>query len=286
MVKQLEMALLAGVFVASTAGAVHDADVSDLEFKCQAGQNKASAKFFGCKAKCVGRCIAGARKVPPLNPQEDCYPPFGGTTLTCIADPIKGCEAKGIAAINKACVVLDPTKTDCPECYSARGGDANCNGHGEDVIVDGLSNPTGAGLEAQADAFLLSFEYCDDWPNTAAENECESGLVKALVKFVGCKSKCYDKCNHSQHKGAIPPGSCNPPLPADLAAQICLFDSIKGCEAKLIAACNKACITPPADAPECYSFTCSSIASLTETWLDGDIWSNYCGSPSGAFVVD
>ena len=284
MVKTLGLALLAGALCVSTAGAIHDPDITPLEFKCQTSQSKAGVKFVGCKQKCVAKCIAGARKVPPLNPEADCFPPYGGATLTCIADPLKGCEAKGIAAINKACVVVDPTKTDCPECYSARGGDAACNGHGQDVIVDGLSNPSSASLETQIDAF--GFVFCNDNPNTAAEDKCQQGLAKALVKFVGCKTKCYDKCTGAMHKGTIPPGSCTPPLPTDAATQICLFDSIKGCETKAIAACNKACITPPADAPECYGFNCNSIVALVETAIDGNIPSTYCGSPSGAFLAD
>jgi hypothetical protein len=282
MIKSLGLALLAGAFCVSTAGAVHDPDIDAGEYKCQTTQSKAGVKFTGCKAKCVAKCIAGARKVPPLNPEADCFPPFGGATLTCIADPIKGCEAKGIAAINKGCRAIVPSA--CPECYSARGGGPDCEGHAEDVIVDGLSNPSSASLETQIDAF--GFVFCNDNPNTAAEDKCQQSLAKALVKFVGCKNKCYDKCNGAQHKGTIPPGSCTPPLPTDGATQICLFDSIKGCETKAIAACNKACITPPADAPECYGFSCSSIVALVETAIDGNIPSNYCGSPSGAFLAD
>jgi len=274
----------------STAGAVHDPDITALEYKCQTTQSKAGVKFTGCKAKCVSKCIAGARKVPPLNPEADCFPPFGGATLTCIADPLKGCEAKGIAAINKGCLVIDPLKTDCPECYSARGGGADCSGHAEDVIVDGLSNPNAASLESQVDAF--GFIFCNDNPNTAAEDKCQQSLAKSLVKFVGCKNKCYTKCEGAMHKGTIPVGSCSPPLPSDAATQTCLFDPIKGCEAKAIAACDKACTTPPADAPECYGFTCSSIVALVETAIDGNIGTgssntgNYCGSPSGAFLAD
>ena len=120
MVKVLGLALLAGALVASTAGAALDPDVSAAEFKCQNGQAKAGTKFTGCKSKCVSKCIGGARKVPPLNPESDCHPPFGGATLTCITDSIKGCEAKGIAAIDKACV--ENGTDNCPECYASRGG--------------------------------------------------------------------------------------------------------------------------------------------------------------------
>jgi hypothetical protein len=294
MVKSLGLALLAGAFVVSTAGAALDPDVSALEFKCQNTQVKAGVKFTGCKAKCVSKCIAGARKVPPLNPEADCFPPFGGATLTCIADALKGCEAKGIAAINKGCLVLDPLKTDCPECYSARGGGPDCSGHAEDVIVDGLSNPASASLETQIDAF--GFVFCNDNdsnpPQTAAEDKCEQATAKTLVKFVGCKNRCYTKCQGGISKNTIPNGDCSPPSPNDAATFACLFDPLKGCEAKAIAALDKACVTAPADQPECYSHTSSSIVALVETAIDGNIGTgngaggNYCGSPSGAFLAD
>ena len=279
MVKSLGLALLAGMLCVSTAGAVHDPDVNDLEQKCMAAQSKAGVKFVSCKAKCASKCYAAARKI--AGPETDCAPPYGGTTLACIADPLKGCEAKAISAINKKCVTVSG-KTDCPECYSARGGAADCTGHGDGVVVTGLSNPAADSLETQVDNF--AFVFCNDGPNTPEEDKCEQGLAKGLVKFVGCKNKCYDKCNGAQHKGTIAPGSCNPPSPTDTATFNCLFDPLKGCEAKAVAACDKACITAPADKPECYGFACAGIVSLVETAIDGNIPSNYCGSPSGAFV--
>ena len=96
------------------------------------------------------------------------------------------------------------------------------------------------------------------------------------MKFVGCKTKCYDKCKAAAHKGTIAPGACNPPSPADPTTNACLFDSLKGCESKAIAAANKACFTPPADAPECYGFTAAGIVSLVETAIDGNIPNTYC----------
>jgi hypothetical protein len=276
------IAILASALATSRAHAVHDLDVSNEEGKCQLATSKAAVKFLKAKTGCVGKCIAGARKVPPTSPEADCYPPYGGATLTCIADPVKGAEAKAIAAIAKACTQIPGGSIDCPECYAARSGPADCSQWGQSLIVDGLNNPSGASLESQIDA--LGFVFCNDNPNTAAENKCELSLVKALVKFSGCNAKCYQKCNVAAHTGAIPPGSCSPPSPSDGATYACLFDSIKGCDAKAIAACNKACVTPPADAPECYGFTCSSIVALIQTAQDGIVPTIACGSPSGAFV--
>ena len=285
MIKSLGFALLAGVLCVSTAGAVHDPDVNGLELRCQTGLGKASVKFVGCKAKCVSKCIANARKVPPLNPESDCFPPFGGATLTCIADPLKGCEAKAVAANKKVCFGSDPLKTNCPECYTARsGGDQTCGAYSVDVVVNGLSNPTAPSLEAQVDSF--GFVFCNDNPNNPAEDKCEQGVAKSLVKFVSCKFKCYDRCVGAAHRGIIPPGSCNPPSPSDPTTFGCLFNVASGCEAKAIAACNKACMTPPADAPECYGGLCSSLVSLVETAVDGNLANTFCGSPSGAFLAE
>ena len=281
MIKSLGLALLAGALCVSTAGAVHDPDITSREFKCQGGLSKAAVKFVGAKQKCVNKCVRGARK--RNNPEVDCFPPYGGAALSCIADLKRGAETKAIAAIDKACEQV-PFLTDCPECYSARSGPADCSAHGFAVVVGGLSNPPAPSLEAQVDAF--AFLYCNDGGanQTATETKCESRLAKALVQFVGCKNECYDGCFGAMHRGAIPMGSCAPPLPAYVATQNCLFDPITGCEAKAIAACDKACTIPPADAPECYGFSCSSIVALVETAVDGNIPTNYCGSPSGAFV--
>lgn len=272
----VSFALAASLALAPTAQAVHDPDISALEYKCQTSASKANVKFVKAKAKCVDKCIQGARKVPPVEPEANCFPPYGGTAATCIQDTLKGAEAKAIAAVDKACKELGDGKTDCPECYASRSGspDADCSDYGTALVVDGLINPGAPSLEAQIDAF--GFVFCNDNPNTPEENKCESGLAKALVKFVGCKTKCYDKCNAAAHKGTIAAGTCNPPLPSDPTTLACLFDSLKGCEFKATSAADKACFTAPADAPECYGFTSSGIVSLVESAIDGNIPSTYC----------
>ena len=266
----------------ATFGPVPANFVLACHVKCWTGTSKAAVKFVLAKQKCIDKCIAAARKTPPVNPEADCFAPYGGATLTCIADPLKGAEAKAIAAIDKVCDEV-PGEIVCPNCYSARSGPTDCSAWGTSFILDGLSNPPAASLEAQVDAF--GFLYCNDVTNhTADETKCQSGTAKALGKFVGCKQKCYDKCNAALAKGTIAAGSCNPPFPADAATVVCLFDSLKGCEAKAIAAVSKACFTPPADPPECYGFTASAIVGLMETAVDGNLGNIYCGSPSGAFL--
>ena len=284
MVKTFGLTLLAGILVAGNAHALHDAEVTDAEFRCQAAVSKASATFLAAAGRCVSKCIAGARRMPPRNPEADCFSPFGGATLRCIEDPIKGAEAKAIAAIDKACVTL-AGKTDCPECYAARGSEPDCSSHGNAMIIGGLVNPPSASLESYADAFL-GFEFCNDGPNTAAENTCEQRLVKAIGKLVGCTYRCYDRCQAAMHRSAIPVGSCDPPAPSDATTFACLFDPFEGCEARALAAVDAACFAPGADAPECHDFTPSKVVSLIETWLDGNVPPIYCGSPSGAFLAD
>jgi hypothetical protein len=273
MVKTVTLTLLAGVMLARDARALHDPDITDAEFKCQAATSKVHVKFWAAKGKCLAKCITGARRLPPINPEADCIPPFGGRTLACIADPRRGVEAKAIAAIDRACITV-PAKTDCPECYSARSDPTDCSAYGSALIVNGLSNPSQANLESQVDAF--GFLFCNDNPNTPAENACEQGLVTAMSKFIGCKFKCYDKCHRATHRGTIAGGACNPPSPADWRTQACLFDPIKGCEAKAIAALDEACFAPPADKPECLEFTPSGFVGLLESWQDGNIPQVYC----------
>src|SRR4051812_5907333 len=121
MVKFMKGALLAGVATmafGSVASAV-PAGLNAVEFKCQTSVSKAGSKFVASKSKCAGKCIANAQK--SLNPYSDCYAPYGGSTLACIADPLKGAEIKFENAIRKACDPSFKPGTDCPECYS--GGD-------------------------------------------------------------------------------------------------------------------------------------------------------------------
>src|SRR6185369_3996771 len=100
---------------------------TDAEFKCEAKATAASSKFVGAKSKCIQKCLAGFWKVPPLNPSSDCFPPYGGATLTCIADPLKGAEGKFSLAILKNCDPGTKATLDCPECYNS--GDCSTAGY-------------------------------------------------------------------------------------------------------------------------------------------------------------
>src|SRR5262245_43242857 len=84
------------------------------------------------------------------------------------------------------------------------------------------------------------------------EQKCQAGVSKVLVKFVSSKTKCITKCIAAARKvdpfaGA---GGCFGPTFSDPATNTCVFDTLKGSEAKAKAGIIKACAT---DCPECYT---------------------------------
>src|SRR5689334_14853666 len=83
---------------------------------------------------------------------------------------------------------------------------------------------------------------------TKDEAKCEDGNSKALTKFVGAKSKCYDKCNQNVFKAKSPGGSCEPGSPSDPATQECLSKATT----KAAAVIDELCFTAPATPPACY----------------------------------
>jgi hypothetical protein len=260
-------AIAAGLCLAATSALAQPAGVTKDEVKCESGTGKALTKFVGAKSKCAQKCFKAARKT--TGPYDGCFPPYTDPTInTCILDPTKGAEAKARGAIVKACA------KDCPECY----GPATCSS-GEPFVTN-----TENLIDLQGPSV-----YCtEDGGNTPTKGEakCEDGNAKALVKFVGAKSKCYTKCNQNIFKAKIPEGSCDPPTPSDGATQTCIGKA----ETKAAAAIDKACFTAPATPPACYdgsAFRPNSGAgwvALVETVIDGQIPVIACGSPNGAFV--
>src|SRR5215467_8210913 len=115
MKKGLRMVALAaaGLCFAATS-ALAQLPANKDQFKCESSTGKALTKFVGSKGKCTQKCLATARKT--MGPFTDCFAPFGGTTLTCVTDPVKGAEAKAAGSIAKAC----SSKPDaCPMCFPA-----------------------------------------------------------------------------------------------------------------------------------------------------------------------
>lgn len=273
MVKIVKGALLAAV-ASFALTSVASAQLTDAEFKCQGKVSKAGAKFTGSKAKCGIKCIQTFRKNVAGDGYDaisDCYAPYGGNTLACVADALKGAEAKFALAIRKSC---DPTlkpALDCPECYS--GGDCSDSGEAGNRVQN---------IEGQVDSFGPGV-FCEQPGADAAETNCEINTAKVLSKQVGSLNKCYDKCNSNQRKGTIPPGSCTAGAPSDAATVTC----INTADGKSVAGVNKKCGDIGA-IPDC---------SATDDYPDGAAWTNlvdlaitgnvpgtYCPSPSGAFL--
>ena len=250
-------ALLAGI-VGLALGGVASAQLTDEEFKCQTSTNKASSKFVGSKAKCGIKCIGNARK--GLNPFSDCYAPYGGTALVCVADPLKGAEIKFENAIRKAC---DPTfkdGTDCPECYSA----GDCTTEASDRVQN---------TEGQVDSFGPGV-FCEQPGADDLETKCELNTAKVLSKLVGSVNKCFDKCNQNARKGLISQSTCVPPA-SDPVTTACIAKA----DGKSILGVNKKCgdvgAIPDCSATDDYP-NGSAWTNLVEIAISGTIPTTYC----------
>lgn len=258
----LGAALAIGASLAFAATA--SAQLTKDEFSCQSKSSAALGKFTASKVNCINKCVKLARKGSPIG---DCMPPYGGTTATCIADPLKGVEAKAAAALVKSCA------KDCPEC----GMYAPCNAANAATQV--------AGIEAQVDA-LVPTVLCGE-PNADKEQaKCTDGLGKNSAKYTGARSKILGKCQAGVFKGSIPPANCTPA--GGNVADIKTNDALTKIEGKLVATLDKICFGPsPAEFPPCLPGTLDTsgewLALLTSI-VDGLNPAAYCGSPSGAFV--
>jgi len=205
-----------------------------------------------------------ARKT--MGPYTQCMPPYSDpATQACINDPLKGATSKARAAIVKACAL------DCPECYTSQ--DPNLCTTGDPLVSNSNS---------QTDLFGPIINCLENGGTTPTKEQakCEDGTVKALVKFIGSKSKCYTKCNQNMLKGKIAPNSCDPPTPSDPATQLCIFDPLKGAEAKGAAAIDKVCSAVAGAVPPCYGAsldTGQEWITLVEGAVDGNIPDIACG---------
>jgi hypothetical protein len=264
----------AGVCLLATMASAQSKDVQ----KCETSVGSVLSKFVGAKGKCFASCIATQRKTS--GPYTDCLPPYGGTALTCITGSLKGAEAKAGAGIAKACAAL----ASCPTCYTAQEcSDASGANPWVQTTESNIDAPFGPGTG------FPNLIYCKENANltpTKDEAKCEDGVQKALVKFVGSKSKCYSKCTSTALKPGGPGrGVCQPPVPLDAATAACIFDPAKGAEAKAKAAIVKACTVA---APSCYTGgangAANSFVSAVENQIDNTTPQVACGSPSGAFL--
>jgi hypothetical protein len=232
---------------------------TDAEFKCESKATQASTKFVGSKSKCVQKCLQGFWK--GLNPESDCLPPYGGATLACIADPLKGAEGKFGLAIQKNCDPgLKPT-LDCPECYS--GGDCSSAGYATDYVQT---------IEGQVDSFVPGVG-CERAGASPAEQKCQLNTAKALTKETAGVVKCYLKCMANARKGLINVSTCMPPA-SDPPTSAC----ISGVEGKTILAVNKLCGDIGAAPDNCGSPypDGANWTNLVDVAISGNIPNNFC----------
>ena len=260
----------AGLGLLASTVSAQVTDPNALEVKCEQSAGKALVKFVGSKAKCSAKCIGTARKTG--GPYGPCLPSSGYSdpaTNACIFDPLKGAGPKARAAIVKAC---GSATSDCPECYTSQDPDLCTTG-----------DPFVSNADSQTNLFgplVYCIENGNNTPN-ALQAKCESTVGKALVKFVGAKSKCYTKCNQAILKGTIPMGSCDPPSPSDAATNACIFDPLKGAEAKAAAAIDKACAMVAGANPPCYGTgldTGQEWVNAVEPQIDNTVPQVACGA--------
>jgi hypothetical protein len=277
-------AAVVGLTMAPASGQVQPGLSKPLQ-KCESGTGSALSKFVGAKTKCITKCTTGGRKTS--GPYTDCFAPYGGDTLTCITGSLKGAEAKGGAAIAKVCAASDA----CPMCY------VNFFGDGTPCTDASGGNPWVQLVEsAYVDSVARDF-YCEESGIEAlaatpskSEAKCEDGVAKALAKGWSSETKCFQKCNTNLASGKIS-GSCDPLSLTDPTTIACVSDPTKGVLAKTAAAIDKACFTPPATAPSCYTDIGATSGAIWATLVSGstsfpDQFVSFinCGSPSGAFL--
>ena len=134
------------------------------------------------------------------------------------------------------------------------------------------------------------------------EQKCESSVGSVSAKFVGSKTKCISKCMGTLRKALATDYSpclpkctdagCTPMIPtsySDPTANTCIFDSVKGAEAKAGTSVAKACnnVKPTDDkCPECYSAAQCSVSGALNPWVqttEGDIDAPFANSGLTAF---
>jgi hypothetical protein len=267
--------LAVGLCIGVTAVRAQVPGLTKDTFKCESTAGKTLAKFVGSKTKCVQTCLGTQRK--SSGPFTDCFHPYGGATLSCIDDPVKGVATKAGAAIAKAC----GAEAKCPKCYSA-----------PDCLTGTALNPFVVYVETNLD-LLWPEVYClesgSGGPITTpdkAQAKCEDGLTKGLTKFVGAKAKCYVTCGSNAFKGTIPQSACTPPA-ADKATMTCIANATS----KTTASINKVCFgATPIETPACYDGSpgrpnsSTGWVGLVEETVDSTIPTVACGSPGGAFL--
>jgi hypothetical protein len=244
---------------------------------CESNAGKTLSKFTSSKSKCISKCVSTLRKTMATD-YSGCFLPYADpTTNACITGSLKGAEAKAGAGIAKKCAAADA----CPDCWKAQSGVPD----GSQRCTDASgANPFVVSTETQIDPFPLLLYCTESTLHMTPDKDhakCEDGATKALVKFVGSKTKCYDKCNTNMNKGKALPGSCTPPA-TDPPTVTCISTA----EGKASASIDKVCATPGFN-PSCYGTALDTGAewvNLVESQVDITTPTVACGSPSGAFL--
>jgi hypothetical protein len=263
------LATAVSLFVAPLALA--QTPVSDAEFKCQSKATAGSTKFVANKSKCINTCFANVWK--GIGNPADCYPPYGGTTLTCITDPIKSAEQAFQANTAKNCDQNVKPTLGCPACYNP-GNDCSAGGYAGDYMQT---------IEGQVDSFVPGVG-CELAGATKEEQKCETNTSKSLVKQVAGVVKCYTKCMTNARKGLVTRASCLPPA-SDPVTQACIIKV----DSKAIDSVNKLCsgknVSPVDSIPDCANPTANDYpdgatwVNLVDVAIAGNVPGNFCENP-------
>src|SRR6516225_11254819 len=205
--------------------------------KCEAGAGKAVDKLIACILKCHASRASG--KLADDTAEDSCE-----TTLVG-----KSCTAKFAASIAKL--------SGCPACINGTTM-ANLAGTTESLL-DGNNSTvycdTSSGTPFGGD------DTGDIPPAKSAFAKCEAGAAKATGKLI----KCIDKCHASRASGKLADDTAEDSCEKTLAG--------KSCAAKFTLAISKL-----TGCPACINgTTMGNLAGLTESVLDGNNSTIYCG---------
>ena len=234
------------------------------EYLCGSNAAKTFARFIVNRSKCVQRCVTHARRTSQL--YGDCFAPFGGSTATCILDPVHGAEARARAGIVSRCAA------DCPECFAPT------------LCTEG--EPSVTYVANQLDAFSSALVYCveaNGGTANHAEAACEDAVSRAVVKLGAARIRCYTRCYAGIYArscptcttGQLPEGSCDPPA-IDAATAACIART----EARATAVIDASCSAVGGN-PQCYvdiGFDNGATwASFMGSAIDGQVLNLACG---------
>jgi hypothetical protein len=99
-------------------------------------------------------------------------------------------------------------------------------------------------------SLVISSAAAQSPPANKDQLKCQAGFAKNVTKFAVNKGKCAQKCLTKARKTSGPYTGCKPPDYTDPETHACIFDPVKGVEAKASAKMAKGCV---GDCPNCYA---------------------------------